>query len=163
MWICPNCHTENRDMASACQNCGAQKAAGRFGSAPMQREGGGAPRVRAASAPQKKTDYSPPPIAYRPPEEAEPPLPPPSPLAVLGRIAGWLLLILLPLTLGAFAWRQYDAVSQAVLPLLLDETAAEAASLLCYIALAVTAGLLAMLPGLWTLLLCRRPPRRDRH
>ena len=161
MWICPNCHTENRDMASACQNCGAQKAAGRFGSSPVSREGGGAPRVRAASAPERKPDHAPAPISYLPPEEARPPLPPPSPLMILGRIVGWLLMILLPLGLAAFAWRQYDAVSRAVLPLLLDEGAAEAVSLLCYVALAVAAGLLAMLPGLWTLLLCRRPPRRD--
>lgn len=162
MWICPNCHTENRDMAAACQNCGANRAAGRFGSAPAP-QNAASPRVRAASTPPQPDTYRPAPVSYRPTEDREPPRPPRSALAVFGKIIGWALMILLPLALAAFAWRQYDAVSGAVVPLLLGNAAPQAAALAVYIALAVTAGLLCLLPGLWTLLLCRRPPRRDRH
>ena len=34
MWICTHCHAENKDGYSSCDQCGATRSAGRFGSAP---------------------------------------------------------------------------------------------------------------------------------
>lgn len=161
MWICPRCHTENRDAFPACESCGAARSAGRFGSSPGNRESvARAPRVTAAAP---SGDAIPRPAAsaraaYQPPETEMPPAAAPrkrGAAARLARLVGGALCVLLPALTALLAVRQYDALSGALLPLLLSETTADAARLLCYLALALIAGLLSLLPGLWTLLLAR--------
>ena len=68
---------------------------------------------------------------------------------LLGRV---LAIVMSALTL-LLAWRQYDAVSAAVLGLIFDDLAALSAfvKLLIYIPLALAAAAIAALPGLWTL------------
>ena len=68
---------------------------------------------------------------------------------LLGRV---LAIVMAVLTL-LLAWRQYDAVSAAVLGLIFDDLAALSAfvKLLIYIPLALAAAAIAALPGLWTL------------
>lgn len=170
MWICPKCHTENRIDAAACENCGAVRAAGRFGSAPVRRDGAAAPRIRQASAPgtEQPPVYRPASAReqYRPPDtELKPSKPSRSFLSGLTGGIGGLLAVLPPILICLFAWRQYDALSRAVLPLLLGEDASAALSIACYVALTALAALLCALPGLWTLLLrrCADGLRRDRR
>lgn len=159
MWICQRCHSENRDAASACEACGAPRAAGRFASAPtMQRPGRTAqpPQVTSpGSAVEKQSSGAASRSEYQLPE-----FPPRKrrrgPLAAFARFAGAALLILLPLLTAGLAVRQYDVLSSVLLPLILNEKAPAWMALACYLLAALCAVLLSMLPGLWTLLLARK-------
>ena len=161
MWICAHCHTENRDSVSACMNCGMMRSAGRFGSAPVQMENTArAPRVSnpaslsAAQEPPARTASAR--TAYQPPAaDWTPARPRRHPAAVLARAVGGALCVLLPLLTALLAWRQFEPLSRALLPLLLSQGAAEWAQTVCYAALALIAVLVSLLPGLWTLLLAR--------
>lgn len=73
------------------------------------------------------------------------------------KLIGVLLCILLPALAGILAWRQYDAVSQAMIPLFLNDAAPEWARIAVYSGLCLIAGLLSLLPGLWTLM--KIPPK----
>ena len=75
----------------------------------------------------------------------------------LARVSGTLLSILLPVFTLLLSWRQRDTLRQALLPLLLPAGAPAWLEWICYGILTLTAVLLALLPGLWTLLLARRP------
>ena len=79
------------------------------------------------------------------------------PSIALGRPRRWLTLlaVLLPLLVGLLAWRQYDALSKALLPLYLTEKAPDWLRSVFYGMLTAAAVLLSMLPGLWTILLSR--------
>lgn len=158
MWICARCHAENKESVPACVSCGAARAAGRFGSGVAEQASPRAPRVTHASEsvpPRRRM-----PESYQPPEMQMRSRPPKRPFALLGRIIGGALLGLLPLLTALFAWRQHDALSSALLPLLLDAGTSAPVENLVYIAMALIAVLLAALPGLWTLLLSGRPPKR---
>ena len=163
MWICNRCQVENRDSSSTCENCGAVRPAGRFGSAPAHGEQAPrAPRVSAAqpaAAPVRPTARE----TYRPPETDMKPRKNRRPLLGLARCVGTALLILLPLLTGLLAWRQYDLLSQTLLPLLLGSEGADWLKLGCYVLLGFIAVLLASLPGLWTLLFSARPkaPKKE--
>ena len=164
MWICPRCHAENRDSAAACESCGAVRAAGRFGSGAPEQQSARAPRAprvtpAAETAPLRRRT----PERYQPPETQVRPRMQKRPFSGLGRMVGGLLLALLPLLTALLAWRQHDALAAALLPLLLDEAAGDGVRMAVYIALALTAVLVAALPGLWTLLLSGKPPKRPRE
>lgn len=161
MWICARCHAENKDSAPACVHCGAARAAGRFGSGAAEQASPRAPRV--TRAPEAVPSSRRAPEGYQPPETQMRPRPPKRPFALPGRIIGGALLGLLPLLTALLAWRQHDALAAALLPLLLDAGASDGVETLVYIALALMAVLLAALPGLWTLLLSGRPPRRPQE
>lgn len=161
MWICARCHAENKDSAPACVHCGAARAAGRFGSGAAEQATARAPRV--TRAPEAVPSRRRAPEGYQPPETQMRPHPPKRPFALLGRIIGGALLVLLPLLAALLAWRQHDALSSALLPLLLDAGTSAPVESLVYIAMALIAVLLAALPGLWTLLLSGRPPKRPRE
>ena len=162
MWICPHCHTENKEAYAVCGACGAPRAAGRFGSAPQRmeppQEPARAPRVSAPRTPG--TDYALPARNYRARENAPEPEAPPRPrrgfLLCLGRMIGWALLLLLPLLCAALAWRQAAILRPLLSGLLLGAEAADLPAALCYAALAFLAALLCALPGLWTLLLSKK-------
>ena len=81
--------------------------------------------------------------------------------SVFGKIIGGLLIVLLPLLVGLLAWRQYDVLAEALLPLYLTEKAPDWLRSVFYGALTAAAVLLSMLPGLWTILLSRKPPKQD--
>ena len=144
MWTCIKCNAVNEDTYTICPKCGAARSAGRFGSgnaaparnaaaytAPVQQ------RVMPSGAPQTAyyADFS----HVRAGRG----------FMLLGRV---LAIVMAALTL-LLAWRQYDAVSAAVLGLIFDDLAALSAfvKLLIYIPLALAAAAIAALPGLWTL------------
>ena len=66
-----------------------------------------------------------------------------------------MLMILLPVLTALFAWRQYDAVKAALIPLLLGSDAKGWMEIAVYCILSLIAVLVSFLPGLWTLLLAR--------
>lgn len=87
-----------------------------------------------------------------------------SPIDRIASAIGLTLACLLPLLTAALAWRQRDALRAAILPLLLDESAADIVQWIVYIVLSLLAALVSALPGLWTLCAARRPaPRGKRH
>ena len=77
--------------------------------------------------------------------------------SIFGKLVGGLLIVLLPLLVGFLAWRQYGVLSEALLPLYLTEKAPEWLRSVFYGMLTAAAILLSMLPGLWTILLSRKP------
>ena len=159
MWICQRCQTENKDTVHACRACGAVRAAGRFGSAPTQYSGRGSapPRVTAAQPvqAQEPPQNSPIPSDCQPPEEYT--------RASRGKKGGWaarlaggLLCLLLPLMALVLAWQQREVLLPVLTPLFTGPDAPQWLARTCYGALTLAAALLALLPGLWTLLLNRR-------
>ena len=80
---------------------------------------------------------------------------------MFGKIVGGLLIVLLPLIVGLLAWRQYDVLTEALLPLYLTEKAPDWLRSVFYGIHVAAAVLLSMLPGLWTILLSRRPRGKD--
>ena len=160
MWICNHCHAENKDGYSSCDQCGANRSAGRFGSAPTTLN---TRQPVAQPQPQPAVPGYQPLHRYPAAAAQEKRLPPPMRcMQGFGKTVGWALMILLPLLTALLAWRQYDALSQALVPLLLSADAADIWKLLCYIGLALVAVLMALLPGLHTLLQCTRRPRKKK-
>ncbi len=158
MWICQRCQTENRDTAHACRACGTVRAAGRFGSAPPQYSGMGSapPRVTAAQPvqAQEPPQKNPVPSGAQPPEENAR-----APRRKGGgpaRLVGVLLCLLLPAWTLLLAWRQREMLIPALTPLFTGPDAPPWLAWTCYGALALSAVLLALLPGFWTLLLNKR-------
>ena len=160
MWICPRCNYENREANVACESCGAARSVGRFGSAPPRRPSA-PPSPRVSSAPNRETrepreqefvrpsasnNYEKPDMDARPKPVRRP--------GALARFVGSLLCVLLPALAGLLAWRQYGVLRPVVESLFMIEDTPWL-GLACYIAFAVIAGLAALLPGLWTLLLTR--------
>ena len=80
--------------------------------------------------------------------------------SIFGKLVGGLLIVLLPLLIGLLAWRQYDVLSETLLPLYLTEKAPDWLRSVFYGMLTAAAVLLSMLPGLWTILLSRKPPKQ---
>ncbi len=163
MWICPRCNFENREANVACESCGAARSVGRFGSAPPRRPSA-PPSPRVSSAPSRETreqEFARPftPKEYATPDMDARPKPVRKPCG-LARCVGVLLCVLLPALVGLLAWRQYDALSEALLPLYLTEKAPDWLRSVFYGMLTAAAVLLSMLPGLWTILLSRKPPRQ---
>ncbi len=147
MWICAQCNARNEDHETACAACGAVRAAGRFSpQRPARSAENRRPQVSRPSP--SKSNYTLP--------DTDMPRQPRRPL-VLARVSGTLLSILLPVFTLLLSWRQRDALRQALLPLLLPAGAPAWLEWICYGILTLTAVLLALLPGLWTLLLARRP------
>ena len=168
MWICPRCHSENREAAAACENCGATRSAGRFGSSPQQprrMQPPSSPRISTPAGREQREPEMPRSSARNEYPVPEMDLPRAKHVkrssALFSRIVGVLLSVLLPVLVGLLAWRQYDVLSPALTGLLLPEDAADWMRIGCYAALGVVAALLALLPGLWTLLLARSS--RDRR
>ena len=167
MWVCQHCHTENKDTLATCPSCGTPRPVRRFGSSPaVSSVRTAAPQQGAASSPaapvpdarsaaraayqapaQPEDEY------YDDEEEMERPRRGGS---VFGKLVGGLLIVLLPLLVGLLAWRQYDALSEALLPLYLTEKAPDWLRSVFYGMLTAAAVLLSMLPGLWTILLSRK-------
>ena len=186
MWVCQRCQYQNQDTAAVCVSCGTARSVRRFGSSPqtaapapaaVQRPAAAtapAPRVTpsqsSSSAPASgadsraaaRTAYQPPQeqpeddYEYEDEDEYEYDRPGRGG-SVFGKIVGGLLIVLLPLLTALLAWRQYDLLSAALLPLYLTEKAPEWLRSVFYGALTAAAVLLSMLPGLWTLLLSRKP------
>jgi hypothetical protein len=157
MWICKHCHAENKDGYASCENCGANRSAGRFGSAPTLNT-----RQPAQQPPAGVPGYQP---LHTYPENKpqERRMPPPGRcMQGMGKTVGWLLLILLPVLCALLAWRQYDVLSPVLVGLLLEDGAAQVWKVLCYVGFALAAVLLAMLPGLHTLLQCSKRPRKKK-
>ena len=156
MWICQRCQTENRDSIRMCPVCGAARSAGRFGSAPQQRSGDTAPQVTVAqpAAPQEPSAPAPVRSGYQPMEEV---VRAPQPKGGgFFRLVGVLLCVLLPVTALALAWQQRDVLFPLLTPLFTGPEAPAWLNWTCYGALSLAAALLALLPGLWTLLLNKR-------
>lgn len=158
MWICQRCQTENRDSAHACRQCGTVRAAGRFGSAPQQHSGMGSapPRVIAAKPAQGQEPSPPSPTrsGYQPPEENV--RAPRQKKGGLARLVGVVLCVLLPILTLVLAWQQRELLRPVLAPLITGAEAPDWLSWTCYGLLSLTAALIALLPGLWTLLLNRR-------
>ena len=180
MWVCQHCHSENKDTSATCAACGTPRPIRRFGSAPQAHTASPAPMVAsaqqsdAAPSPQsvpdaraaaaaraayqatvqqrKDEDY------YDEEEEMDRPRRGGS---IFGKLVGGLLIVLLPLLVGLLAWRQYDALSEALLPLYLTEKAPDWLRSVFYGMLTAAAVLLSMLPGLWTILLSRKQHRQE--
>ena len=160
MWICQRCQTENRDSVRMCPVCGTARAAGRFGSAPQQRSGmASAPRVTAAQPMQSQEPSQPSPVrsGYQPPEENV--RAPHRKGGGFSRLVGGLLCVLLPAITLALAWQQRETLFSVLTPLFTGTEAPDWLNWTCYGALSLTAALLALLPGLWTLLLNARPTK----
>ncbi len=139
-----------------CPVCGNTRPAGRFGSAPQRRsDADSAPRVIPAQPPQAQEPAPTTPITsgYQPPEEnvraARKKGGTPT------RLAGGLLCVLLPALTLVLAWQQREILLPVLTPLFTGSDAPAWLSWGCYGALALSAALLALLPGLWTLLLNR--------
>ncbi len=167
MWICPQCHAENREANVACDSCGAPRSAGRFGSAPSRRPSSvQAPLVSSAPSRQARDKRGQePPVSvsrsqYQAPEMDVRARKERRPMAVLATVVGIILCVLLPLLAGLIAWRKYDVLQPVVTSLFLLEDAPSWVGLASYIAFAVIAGLVALLPGLWTVLLARNARER---
>ena len=158
MWICQQCQRENRDSVRACPVCGTVRAAGRFGSAPQQRSGvsSAPPRVTPAQTVPAQDPLPPSPVlsAYQPPEEKA--CAPRKKSGGGARLIGGLLCVLLPAMALLLAWQQREILRLALTPLFTGPDAPDWLSWTCYGALSLAAALLAMLPGLWTLLLNKR-------
>ena len=135
MWICSQCGVQNSDQERVCSSCGATRAAGRF-----------RPRISSGGQRRPATPQPPAQAVQRPPAAAR-----------LGRLTGVLLLILLPLWTALIAWRQAAALAPVLVPLALPASVPGWLGGVCYILMALTATLLSLLPGLWTLLLSRPP------
>ncbi len=161
MWICQKCQTQNREGVQACPVCGTMRAAGRFGSAPQQRSGVSAPRVTAAAAAAPQMQE---PVqsginrsGYQPPEDNMR-----APRAVRGkggrlaRLTGCLLCVLLPVMTILLSWQQREILRPVLAPLFTGSEAPEWLGWTCYGILSLAAALVALLPGLWTLLLNKR-------
>lgn len=177
MWVCQHCHMENKDTLATCPSCGTPRPVRRFGSAPQTHTAAAAPRVAAAQQ-NNGASSSPAPVpdaraaaarsGYQGPNQAEDAYYDDEDMydrprrggSIFGKIVGGLLIVLLPLLVGLLAWRQYDALSEALLPLYLTEKAPDWLRSVFYGALTAAAVLLSMLPGLWTILLSRKPPRQ---
>ena len=159
MWICQRCQTENKDTVHACRACGTVRAAGRFGSAPTQYSGMGAtaPRVTPAQPVQTQEPPKSGPVQAncQPPEENTR-VPRGKKGGGLARLVGVLLCVLLPLLTVLLAWQQKEVLLPVLTPLFTGPDAPAWLSWTCYGALSLTAALLALLPGLWTLLLNKR-------
>ena len=157
MWICTKCNYENREASVACESCGSPRSVGRFGSAPPRRPSA-PPSPRVSSAPNREPreqeyirpsaqkDYEKPDMDVRAKPVRRP--------GALARLVGGLLCVLLPALVAVLAWRQYGVLRPVVESLFLIEDTPWL-GLVCYIAFALIAGLAALLPGLWTLLLVR--------
>ena len=164
MWICPRCHTENRDADTACEACGAARAAGRFASPPQrpqQRISRPAqpPRVTAPSPLQETAEAPAAPArgGYQAPEfRASKPRRRRAPLLILSRWVGGILCLALPALTLLLAWRQRQTLFSVLTPLLLGPDAPAWQGWTAFGVLALTGALLSLLPGLWTLLLARR-------
>ena len=153
MWICQRCQTQNRDGMQACPVCGTMRAAGRFGSAP--------PRVTAAAAAVPQAQESVPSgnhrSGYQPPEgNARAPRAARGKSGRLARLTGGALCVLLPVMILALAWQQREILRPVLAPLFTGADAPEWLGWTCYGILSLAAALIALLPGLWTLLLNRR-------
>ncbi len=139
-----------------CPVCGNTRPAGRFGSAPQRRpEMDSAPRVIPAQ-PVQTQEPAPPASArseYQPPEESV--RAPRKRGGTPTRLAGGLLCVLLPALTLALAWQQREILLPVLTPLFTGPDAPDWLKWGCYGALALSAALLALLPGLWTLLLNR--------
>ena len=152
MWICQKCQTQNRDGMQACPVCGTMRAAGRFGSAP--------PRVMAAAtAPQMQEPVRSDAVrsGYQPPEEnIRAPRAPRRKGGRLARLVGGLLCVLLPVLILVLAWQQREILRPVLTPLFTGAEAPEWLGWTCYGILSLAAALMALLPGLWTLLLNKK-------
>ena len=140
-----------------CPVCGAARSAGRFGSAPQQRSGmDTAPRVTVAQpvSPQEPAPADPVRSGYQPPEENA--RAPRRKGGGFSRLVGGMLCVLLPVIVLALAWQQREILFPLLTPLFTGPDAPAWLGWTCYGALSLTAALLALLPGLWTLLLNRR-------
>ena len=178
MWVCQHCHLENKDSLATCPSCGTPRPVRRFGSAPQAHTAGSAsasaPRVAAAQEPaapvpdartaaraayqqavQREEEYE---QFDNDEEELDRPRRGGS---IFGKLVGGLLIVLLPLLVALLAWRQYDVLSEALLPLYLTEKAPDWLRSVFYGMLTAAAILLSMLPGLWTILLSRKPVRNQ--
>ena len=157
MWICQRCQTENRDSMRMCPVCGTARAAGRFGSAPQQHSGmSPAPRVTAAQPAQASEQPQPSPSrsGYQPPEENV--RAPRRKGGGFSQLVGVLLCVLLPVMTLLLAWQQRETLFSVLTPLFTGTEAPEWLNWTCYGVLTLAAALLALLPGLWTLLLNRK-------
>ena len=180
MWVCQHCHTENKDTLASCSVCGQPRPVRRFGSAPQTHAAGTAVSSQPAGLAQQSnaapSQASIPDVrtaaraAYQAPvqrdeeerdDEEEFYDQPLRGGSIFGKLVGGVLIGLLPLLVGLLAWRQYDVLSEALLPLYLTEKAPDWLRSVFYGALTAAAVLLAMLPGLWTILLSRKPPKED--
>ena len=160
MWTCPQCRTQNQDTDSVCLGCAAARPSGRF---PL-RQPASAPGPRVQSVTEEKAPIRPAPSRsnYQPPDTDMPKKSSRQGGVVLwlARLSGTVLTVLLPLLTALLAYRQYEPVKKALMPLLLPKNASDWQSLAGYLVVAAVAVLLSMLPGLWTLLLCRRSSQR---
>ena len=165
MWICPRCNAENREANVACESCGAVRSVGRFGSAPPRRPSS-APSPRISAAPARDTretrspreqEFTPSAVRneYAMPDMDARPKPVRRPTAALAKGVGTLLCALLPALIAVLAWRQYDALLTVVTGLFLIEDGPSWLVTGCYVLFSLIAGMIALLPGLWTLLLAR--------
>ncbi|MBR3016656.1 MAG: zinc ribbon domain-containing protein [Clostridia bacterium] len=177
MWVCQRCHTENKDTLATCPSCGTPRPVRRFGSSPQTHAAPPAVSSARTAAPQQESAASPAAVpdarsaaraAYQAagqPDEAyyddeEEMERPRRGGSVFGKLVGGLLIVLLPLLVGLLAWRQYDTLCEALLPLYLTEKAPDWLRSVFYGMLTAAAVLLSMLPGLWTILLSRKPGRQ---
>ncbi len=180
MWVCQQCHSENKDALATCPSCGTPRPVRRFGSAPQHAPAAPASAPAVTQTQQHSASFSPAPVpdartaaaaraAYQQQEQREDDYYDDEEMydrprrggSIFGKLVGGLLIVLLPLLVGLLAWRQYGVLSEALLPLYLTEKAPDWLRSVFYGALTAAAVLLSMLPGLWTLLLARKPPMQD--
>ena len=154
MWICSKCSSTNDDRSITCPNCGAARSAGRFtaNSTFAVRDAGCSTPSRQpivsenASDAQKFCNAASQPDDYYADFSN----------VHAGRgfmILGMIIAILSALLTLLLAWRQYRVISVAVLGLFFSDLTAVAdwIKLTLYIPLSLIAGVIAALPGLWTI------------
>ena len=162
MWICQRCQTQNREGVQACLVCGTKRVTGRFASAPQQQTGTVTPprvTAAAAAAPQMKEAVQPGNArsGYEPPEaNARAPRAGSGKRGGLARLAGGLLCVLLPVLTLVLSWQQRETLLPVLAPLFAGQEAPDWLNWTCYGILSLAAALVALLPGLWTLLLNRK-------
>lgn len=155
MWNCIKCTAVNEDLYTICPKCGASRSAGRFGSAaPVKTVPYPQPVEQKPRPAEQKTA----PVAQAPvPQEY---IPQPDKVRAGGgvRFFGRLLMIVLPLITLAAAVMMFNTYLPQLSSLLKlsghltdPNSSISWIAVVAYILIALSAVLLSILPGLWTL------------
>lgn len=152
MWTCLKCNAVNEDLYPSCPKCGASRSAGRFSATGASRpEMHISEPIQAAPAQNDTSSdvHSPRPIpqTYAMPDLSK------ARDGFMVRLAGRVLMLLLPLIVVWYCIVQYSEMSSVLLRTFFKQPDSLSAwiAVPAYVFFTVCAALLAALPGLWTL------------
>ena len=150
MWTCIKCTAVNEDIYTICPKCGASRSAGRFGSASTAKAPVYSPPIES-----KPAEKAPSPAATAAAPAAHVYIPQPDKVRAGGgmRFLGRVLAMLLPLIVAFFAYLKFNAYTLQLSILVYGSVLKPLPIpiIVLYVLLALSAALLASLPGLWTL------------